>query len=106
MCGVRFVAQLELGAKYMSTFDAKALSQLSHAQLVQAMLEMKAQLEAKPVRRVVFKVTDKGGISAYGLGRFPTTLYKSQWLQLMEAMPQLQEFIQANAAKLADKPPA
>lgn len=58
------------------------------------------------------KVTDKGGLSVYGLGRFPVTLYKSQWVKLIgdgtEAHPgmisQIQEFIKANADKLTEKP--
>jgi hypothetical protein len=42
------------------------------------------------------KVTEKGGVSFYGTGRFPITLYKSQWAILAENMPAIQEFIKAN----------
>lgn len=57
-----------------------------------------AKLKAKPMSRVSFKVSDKGCISVYGLGRFPTTLYRTQWASLINAMPDLQAFIEANAA--------
>lgn len=49
------------------------------------------------------KVTAKGGVSVYGLGRFPVTLYKSQWLKLISMMPKIEEFIKANDAKLSTK---
>lgn len=70
-----------------------------------------ASNQAKP-RSISFKVTAKkadgsgtdGAISAYGLGRFPVTLYRGQWERLIEAVPALQAFIEANAALLSVKP--
>jgi hypothetical protein len=53
--------------------------------------------------RVSFKVSEKGAISIYGMGRFPVTLYKSQFDALMEALPALQDFVKANEDKLAKK---
>lgn len=50
------------------------------------------------------KVTEKGGLSCYGLGRFPVTLYKSQWLKLISMTEQIKGFIDANQDKLKDKP--
>jgi hypothetical protein len=52
-----------------------------------------------------FKVTEKGGISRYGLGRFPVTLYLSQWEQVIGDVKSgtLEAFIEANRAKLAVK---
>ena len=52
------------------------------------------------------KVSDKGGVSVYGLGRFPVTLYASQWQSLAEKMPEIMQFIDANREKLATKEPA
>ena len=49
------------------------------------------------------KVSEKGAMSVYGLGRFPVTLYRGQWERLAAAMPQLEAFIAANAALLAVK---
>jgi hypothetical protein len=54
-----------------------------------------AQPKARPLS---FKVTAKGGISVYGLGRFPVTIYKEQWLRLIAASPELKSFIEANDA--------
>lgn len=51
------------------------------------------------------RVGEKGGISIYGLNRkFPVTLYKEQFDKLVAAIPQLQEFVNANASKLTVKP--
>ena len=79
------------------------LTQLSQAELIQALLDTRAKLEAAPQRRISFKVTDKGGCSVYGLGRFPVTLYKTQWLQLIAALPELEEFLKANAVRLTTR---
>lgn len=62
-----------------------------------------AKLKAKGNGQITFKVSEKGAISAYGLGRFPVTLYKSQWERLSKAMPILEQFINQNVEKLADK---
>lgn len=73
-----------------------------------------ASLEAKAsanVRAISFKVTAKkedgsgtdGAISAYGLGRFPVTLYAGQWERLQAAMPALQAFIKTNDAIVSRK---
>lgn len=50
------------------------------------------------------KVSTKGALSVYGLGRFPITLYKSQWATLIDRLPAIQEFIKANGEQLKDKP--
>ena len=41
---------------------------------------------------------EKGGVSVYGLGRFPVTLYYEQWTRLLEATPQLRTFLEENKA--------
>lgn len=46
-------------------------------------LKLEAQLKAQPVLRVEFKVSEKGAISVYGMGRFPITLYREQWETLL-----------------------
>jgi len=61
-----------------------------------------ARLQAKR-STVSFKVSSKGGLSVYGLGRFPVTLYRSQWERLNTAMPQVMAYIEANAAALKVK---
>jgi hypothetical protein len=52
---------------------------------------------------VRMKVSEKGAISIYGMGRFPGTLYKEQWLKLLDMSDEIRAFIAANAAKLKTK---
>jgi hypothetical protein len=76
--------------------------------------EMKAELErlrsenaaalkkgASPGTRM--KVSDKGAVSVYGMGRFPVTLYKEQWLRLLDIADEIRAFIAANEEKLKSK---
>lgn len=81
------------------------------------MAELKAQIEAlradnatlaakaaaKANGSITLKLTDKGGISAYGFGRFPVTLYPGAWERLMspEFQTKLAEFFKANATQIA-----
>ena len=51
-----------------------------------------------------FKVAAKGGVSVYGLGRFPVTLYESQWRALIAEIPALTEFLDANSGNLKQRP--
>jgi hypothetical protein len=59
-----------------------------------------AELEARQQRGLTFKVSDKGGVSVYGLGRFPVTLYYEQWIRLLDESQGLREFLEANKSKL------
>jgi hypothetical protein len=61
-----------------------------------------AELESKLQRTgtMSFKVSDKGGVSVYGLGRFPVTLYYEQWVRLLEKSQELREFLEENKSKL------
>jgi len=49
------------------------------------------------------KVSEKGAVSIYGMGRFPVTLYKEQWLKLLDMSDEIRAFIAANAAQLKAK---
>jgi len=49
------------------------------------------------------KVSEKGGVSVYGLGRFPVTLYKEQWEKLLDMADELRAFIRENASSLKTK---
>ena len=59
-----------------------------------------ADLEKKGAGRntgeLDFKVGEKGGVSVYGLGRFPVTLYYEQWIRLLEAGEKLRKFLEEN----------
>jgi hypothetical protein len=52
---------------------------------------------------VRLKVSEKGGVSVYGMGRFPVTLYKEQWLRLLDIADDIRAFIAANEAHLKTK---
>ena len=54
-------------------------------------------------RGMTIKVSEKGGVSVYGLGRFPVTLYKEQWLKLLDLADELRAFITENDATLKSK---
>ncbi len=49
------------------------------------------------------KVSEKGGVSLYGMGRWPVTLYKEQWLKLLDMADEIRAFIKANDSKLKTK---
>lgn len=53
--------------------------------------------------KLEFKVGVKGGVSVYGLGRFPVTLYYEQWVRLLAVAPELQVFLEENKSKLKMK---
>ena len=49
------------------------------------------------------KVSEKGAVSVYGMGRFPVTLYKEQWLKLLDMAAEIRAFIAANESQLKAK---
>ncbi len=61
------------------------------------------QLKNRTGRGVSLKVSEKGGVSVYGLGRFPVTLYKEQWARLLDMADDIRVFIKDNDAKLKTK---
>lgn len=75
--------------------------------------EMKAELErlrsenealkTRSSRAVSLKVSEKGGLSVYGLGRFPVTLYKEQWAKLLDMSDEIRRFMKENDGKLKAK---
>lgn len=75
--------------------------------------EMRAELErlraenealkSRGQRGTSLKVSEKGGVSVYGLGRFPVTLYKEQWLRLLDMADEIRAFIRENEPRLKAK---
>jgi hypothetical protein len=61
------------------------------------------RLKNRQTRGVSLKVSEKGGVSVYGLGRFPVTLYKEQWIKLLDMAADIRTFITENDAKLKTK---
>ena len=51
-------------------------------------------------REFSLRVSEKGGVSVYGLGRFPVTLYKEQWIKLLDSAELIRQFIEENQGKL------
>ncbi|GIL17936.1 MAG: hypothetical protein FMNOHCHN_03610 [Ignavibacteriaceae bacterium] len=52
---------------------------------------------------LTMKVSEKGALSVYGMGRFPVTLYKEQWIKLLGISDEIKKFIQENDAQLKTK---
>ena len=62
-----------------------------------------AALKKTSSRGLSLKVSEKGALSVYGMGRFPVTLYKEQWLKLLEMSEDILAFIKANESRLKTK---
>ena len=60
-------------------------------------------LKNRTARSITLKVSEKGGVSVYGLGRFPVTLYKEQWTRLLDMAAEIRAFIAENEGKLKSK---
>src|SRR5579884_1335598 len=72
----------------------------SKEELLARIAELEKQAGSKRTGRMEFKVSEKGGVSVYGLGRFPVTLYYEQWQRLLGAAEDLRKFLEENKAKL------
>ncbi len=78
-----------------------------------SMADLQAQLELLKAEnqklkegrnsRISYKVSAKGALSVYGMGRFPVTLYRGQWERLFQVIPHIQKFIEDNSASLTVK---
>jgi hypothetical protein len=62
-----------------------------------------ADLKQKRSGSVSMKVSEKGAVSVYGLGRFPVTLYQEQWSKLLAMSEDIKKFIEENKSKLKTK---
>ena len=63
-----------------------------------------AQLKSKKTAgELSLKISEKGGLSVYGLGRFPVTLYKEQWLRILASAEEIETFIRENESRLKTK---
>jgi hypothetical protein len=61
------------------------------------------QLKTKSVRGLSLKVSEKGGVSLYGIGRFPVTLYKEQWAKILAMAGDIEAFLRDNDHLLKKK---
>jgi hypothetical protein len=80
------------------------MTEPSYEELKSRLADLEKQVEAKKRSGAMeFRVSEKGGVSVYGLGRFPVTLYYEQWMKLLNAVPDLKAFIEENKSKLKMK---
>jgi hypothetical protein len=78
----------------------------SKEELLKRIAELEQQVQARKPAALSFRVSDKGGISVYGLGRFPVTLYYEQWSRLLDRADELRAFMEENKSKLKLRPRA
>ncbi len=80
------------------------ISTMTKEDLAALVPQLLAKLEeAQKPKALTLKVSEKGALSIYGLGRFPVTLYRGQWERLFAARQMIAEFIKANANLLSVK---
>lgn len=60
-------------------------------------------LKASMTKGLILKVSEKGAVSVYGLGRFPVTLYKEQWQKVLDLADEIRAFIREHEAELKTK---
>ena len=82
------------------------MSEPTKDELMARIAELEKRLGSKQSGKLEFKVGDKGGVSVYGLGRFPVTLYYEQWIKLLDAKEDLVAFLEANRSRLKLRPQA
>jgi hypothetical protein len=64
---------------------------------------LKSEKKTGVLKEISFKIGEKGGLSVYGLGRFPVTLYKEQWIKLLDKSDDIRAFLEDNSDKLKTK---
>jgi hypothetical protein len=76
------------------------MAEPSYEELKARLAELEKQQGGRRTGSLEFRVGEKGGVSVYGLGRFPVTLYYEQWIRLLDASDKLREFLEENKSKL------
>jgi hypothetical protein len=69
-------------------------------ELLARIAELEKKAEGRKKGALEFRVGEKGGVSVYGLGRFPVTLYYEQWVRLLDMAKDLREFLEENKHRL------
>ncbi|MGA7623678.1 MAG: hypothetical protein WCA38_06300 [Candidatus Acidiferrales bacterium] len=83
------------------------MSEATKEELLARIAELEKQAGgSKRSGTLEFRVGEKGGVSVYGLGRFPVTLYYEQWIRLLDASDNLRKFLEDNKSRLKLKTPA
>jgi len=68
-------------------------------ELLARIAELEKEAGTRQAGKLLFKVSEKGGVSVYGLGRFPVTLYAEQWDRLLAAVEELRAFVEQEKSK-------
>ena len=76
------------------------MAEPTYDELKARLAEMEKQGAGRRTGQVEFRVGEKGGVSVYGLGRFPVTLYYEQWIRLLDAATDLRAFLEENKSRL------
>ena len=76
------------------------MSEPTKEELMARIAELEKQTGSKKHGSLEFRVGGKGGVSVYGMGRFPVTLYYEQWVRLLDAVDELRVFLEENNSKL------
>lgn len=76
---------------------------MSQEQLIAALKAKDAAALAQATRKLSLKVSEKGAVSLYGMGRFPVTLYGEQWTRLLDHSVVIRDFIETNQSLLSVK---
>jgi hypothetical protein len=76
------------------------MSEPTKEELLAKIAELEKKAEGRRKGALEFRVGEKGGVSVYGLGRFPVTLYYEQWVRLLDMAKDLREFLEENKSKL------
>jgi len=76
------------------------MAEPTYEELKARLAEMEKQQGQRRTGSLEFRVSEKGGVSVYGLGRFPVTLYYEQWTRLLDAADKLRQFLDENKSKL------
>jgi hypothetical protein len=76
------------------------MSEPTKEELLARIAELEKKAEGRKKGALEFRVGEKGGVSVYGLGRFPVTLYYEQWIRLLDASKDLHEFLEENKSRL------
>jgi hypothetical protein len=79
------------------------MSEPSYDELKAKVAELEKQAQGRKRGTIDFKVSEKGGVSVYGLGRFPVTLYYEQWIRLLDHADQIKAFMEDNRSRLKTK---
>jgi hypothetical protein len=72
------------------------MAEPSYEELKARLAELEKQGTGRRSGQLDFRVGEKGGVSVYGLGRFPVTLYYEQWVRLLDASKELRAFLEEN----------